>query len=158
LPFPEAWRIVLVVPPWGTGVHGQHEADAFQQLHGLPLSQTERLCRLALLGLVPALIEKDLAAFGEALFDFNGSAGQIFAGIQNGMYASPRITELIQFIRRQGITGVGQSSWGPTVFAVVEDESRGKELARQIRDSFGLQGHEVIVTAACNHGATVTQC
>ena len=148
---------MLVIPPWGTGLHGQEESEAFQQLHALPLSQTEKLCRLVLLGLLPALIENDLAAFGEALFDFNHSAGQAFAAIQNGTYASPRITELIQFIRRQGIAGVGQSSWGPTVFAVIEDESRGNELTRRIRDAFGLQEHEVMVTRACNQGASINK-
>jgi len=155
VPFPESWRIVVVIPPVGTGLHGQEENEAFQHLQDLPLSQTDRLCRLVLLGLLPALIEKNLAAFGEALFDFNHSAGQTFAGIQNGSYASPRITELIQFIRRQGIAGVGQSSWGPTVFAVVEDEARGEQLARQVRETFGLQENEVLVITACNGGATV---
>ena len=158
VPFPESWRIVLVIPPWGTGLHGQEESEAFQQLHALPLSQTEKLCRLVLLGLLPALIDNDLAAFGEALFDFNHSAGQAFAAIQNGTYASPRIAELIQFIRQQGIAGVGQSSWGPTVFAVVEDELRGNELTRRIRDAFGLQEHEVMVTRACNQGASINKC
>jgi len=159
LPFPDEWRIVLVIPP-GSGVHGMEEKEAFQQLltEGIPLEQIERLCRLTLLGLLPALIELDLKTFGEALFDYNSLAGQAFAKFQGGTYASPRVAELIQFIRRQEIMGVGQSSWGPTVFAVVENESRGKELASQIRGAFGLQEHEVIVTAACNHGATVTQC
>jgi beta-ribofuranosylaminobenzene 5'-phosphate synthase len=155
VPFPESWRIVLVIPPWGTGLHGQEESDAFRQLHALPLQQTEKLCRLLLLGLLPALTERDLAAFGEALFDFNHSAGQAFAAIQHGVYAGPRIAELIEFIHRQGIAGVGQSSWGPTVFAIVEDESRGAELARRIRDTFALEENEIIVTTACNQSAVV---
>jgi beta-RFAP synthase len=157
LPFPEAWRIVLVVPSWKMGIHGVEESDAFRQLlsDGIPLQQIERLCRLTLLGLLPALVELDFKSFGEALFDYNSLAGEAFTKAQGGTYASPRITELIQFIRGQGIAGVGQSSWGPTVFAIVEDESRGEKVARQVRETFGLQENEVLVTTACNQGATV---
>ena len=114
LPFPEDWRIVLVIPPGETGVHGIEEKEAFQQLlpEGIPLQQIEHLCRLTLLGLLPALAERDFKTFGEALFDYNSVAGQTFAKFQGGAYASPRIAELIQFIRGQGVAGVGQSSWG----------------------------------------------
>jgi beta-RFAP synthase len=159
LPFPQAWRIVLIIPPGETGVHGSEEREAFQQLltEGIPLQQIEHLCQLTLLGLLPALVERDFKSFGEALFDYNSLAGRTFAKFQGGTYASPRIAELIQFIRQQGNAGVGQSSWGPTVFAVVEDESRGQELARQNRDAFGLQEHEVIVTQACNQGASISK-
>jgi beta-RFAP synthase len=157
LAFPEAWRIVLVIPPGESGVHGMEEKEAFQQLltEGIPLQQIEHLCRLTLLGLLPALVERDLKTFSEALFEYNSLAGQTFAKFQGGTYASPRITELVQFIRGQGIPGVGQSSWGPTVFAITEDEIIANDLARHIRQSFHLQENDVIVTSACNHGATV---
>jgi beta-RFAP synthase len=157
LPFPEEWRIVLTIPTGKWGLHGSEEGEVFRQLviHGFPLKQTEALCRLTLLGLLPGLVERDLNSFGEALFEFNNLAGQAFAQFQGGTYASPRIAELIKFIRSQGIPGAGQSSWGPTVFAVAEDESRANNLACKIRETFNFQENEVVVTAACNHGATV---
>ncbi len=158
LSFPQAWRMVLVIPAWGAGLHGFEESDAFRQLltDGIPLQQIEHLCRLVLLGLLPALVEVDFKSFGEALFDFNSLAGQAFAKFQGGTYASARITELIQFIRSQGISGAGQSSWGPTVFAVAEDEFRANDLAGKIRQTFSLQENEVLVTRACNDGAKVS--
>jgi beta-RFAP synthase len=155
--FPEAWRIVLVIPPWGVGRHGFEETEAFRQLlaEGIPLEQIECLCRLILLGLLPALVEVDFKSFGEALFAYNSLAGEAFAKFQGGTYASPRITELVQFIRSQGIAGAGQSSWGPTVFAVTEDQSQATDLARRVRETFSLPENQVVVTSACNHGATV---
>jgi beta-ribofuranosylaminobenzene 5'-phosphate synthase len=158
LPFPEAWRIVLIIPSGSSGLHGMEEGEAFQQLltQGFPLKQTERLCRLVLLGVLPGLVEVDLRTFGEALFEFNALAGQPFAKIQGGTYANPQIEELIRFIRRQGIAGVGQSSWGPTVFAIVEDAPRANDLAGKIRRTFTLQESEVLVTSACNHGANAS--
>jgi beta-ribofuranosylaminobenzene 5'-phosphate synthase len=158
LPFPEDWRIVLIIPSGSPGLHGNREGEAFRQLliRGFPLKQTESLCRLVLLGLLPAVIEFDFKTFSEALFEFNNLAGQPFANIQGGTYASARTEELIQFIRSQEIPGAGQSSWGPTVFGIAEDVSRANDLAGKIRQRFSLQDNEVFVTSACNQGAKVS--
>jgi beta-RFAP synthase len=157
LPFPEAWRIVLVIPPWRAGLHGFEESGAFRQLltDGIPLQRIEHLCRLVLLGLLPALVELDFKSFGESLFDYNSLAGEAFSKAQGGTYASPQIAKVIQFIRRQGVAGVGQSSWGPTVFAIMEDEVVANDLAGRIRHAFNFQEKDVLVTSACNQGATV---
>jgi predicted sugar kinase len=112
------------------------------------------MCRLALLGLVPAVVEGDLAAFGEALFDFNRRCGEAFAPVQGGIYASPAVADLVAFFRRQGVRGVGQSSWGPTVFAVVPDAEEADALSRRLRER-GPGPAEVVITAACNRGASV---
>src|SRR5262249_38997419 len=132
--FPEEWRVVLVLPPWGRGRHGIEESEAFQRLAGrsVPLETTDRLCRLVLLGLLPALRERDLEAFGEALYDLNARVGELFATVQGGVYAEARVVELVAFVRRQGVRGVGQSSWGPAVFAVTTDADRAEDLASRI--------------------------
>jgi beta-ribofuranosylaminobenzene 5'-phosphate synthase len=154
--FPDRWRVVVVVPTGVKGVHGAAEDQAFRlgaRTRGL--DRTDALCRLVLLGLLPALAERDLAAFGEALYDFNARAGEAFAPVQGGTYASPRVAELVAFLRREGVPGVGQSSWGPAVFAVVEDDDRARDLARRVREHFALGEAEVYWTAACNRGAVL---
>jgi predicted sugar kinase len=113
------------------------------------------LCRLVLLGLLPALVERDLDAFGEALYEFNVRAGEAFAPVQGGAYASPQAAGLVEFARCQGIRGAGQSSWGPVVFAVVSDIDHADHLAAHIRKRFALPQAAVWTTPACNHGATI---
>ena len=159
LPFPDLWRLVLVLPTVddrAAGLHGVSEVEAFARLAARPAAPnpTDALCRLVLLGLLPALVERDVDAFGEALHDFNAQVGEAFAPVQGGVYASPRIAELVAFVRREGVRGVGQSSWGPTVFAVVADDDRAEHLAARLRDRFAL-GDAVLVTRACNRGATI---
>lgn len=156
--FPEGWRIVLALPSWAAGLHGTRERQAFQQLQdrGMSLAATDALCRLVLLGLLPALVEQNFPAFGEALHDFNARVGEAFSSAQGGIYAHPRLAELVAFIRRQGVRGVGQSSWGATVFAVVENANRAEELAGTVRQRFDLGPGEVFCTAAMNRGAGVT--
>jgi beta-RFAP synthase len=155
--FPEAWRLVLVLPGEGcrVGIHGDREVEAFAQLatRPAPPERTDVLCRLVLLGLLPALVERDLEVFGESVYEFNRRVGEAFAPVQDGIYSSPRVAELVAFVRARGIAGVGQSSWGPTVFAVVADNDHAEFLAAHLRRHFGLANDTVMVTPACNHGA-----
>jgi beta-ribofuranosylaminobenzene 5'-phosphate synthase len=156
---PDSWRLVLALPPGPPGFHGLAERQAFQQLadRGQSESQTDAQCRLVLLNLLPAVAERDLTDFGEALHEFNARAGESFAAIQGGRYASPRVAELVSFLRREGIRGVGQSSWGPAVFAVTVDEEHANSLVGRLRARFALTASDVFVTRACNHAASVVE-
>jgi beta-RFAP synthase len=154
---PEQWRVVLMVPPWGKGLHGSDEARAFERPADSSrfLRLTDSLCRLVLLGMLPALAEADLQAFGEAVYDFNLRAGEAFSDIQGGFYSNPRVTQAVEFIRQEGVHGVGQSSWGPTIFAIAPDEEEAESLASKLRAKLSLGHEQVFVTRACNQGATV---
>lgn len=156
--FPPNWRIALVVHPGTKGLHGRQEQDALARLYQecTPLPTVEALSRLVLLGMLPALVQRDLPAFGEALYDFNRRVGELFAPVQGGPYADHWLGDAVAYIRKHGAAGVGQSSWGGTLFAVTVDEDRAKYLRQKIRRRFLLEPEQVICTAACNHGATVT--
>ncbi len=151
-PFPDEWRVVLVLPSWPPGIHGGEEQGAFRRLGGG--AETDALCRLVLLGMLPALAERDLTAFGEAVYDFNARSGESFAAAQGGRYAGAA-AEVVEFVRRQGVRGVGQSSWGPALFAVTGDAERAEDLASRVRARFALAPGEVVCTRAWNHGAVL---
>jgi beta-RFAP synthase len=155
--WPLDWKVLLIVPAGQQGVHGDQELKAFAELqHAADVCQTEALCRLVLLGLLPALLERDLLAFGDALFDFNRRAGELFRPLQGGIYAHARTEAIIQWLRSREVRGVGQSSWGLTVFAVVEAETVGW-LTRALRERFGLEETEILCTTGNNYGATTTR-
>jgi beta-RFAP synthase len=160
-PFPEMWRVVVVLPPWGQGLHGEEERRAVKEL-GLrppPPETTDRLCRLVLLGMLPALAEQDLNAFGEAVYEFNRRVGEMFRPVQRGIYAHPGIEEMVAFIREQGVAGVGQSSWGPGTFAILGGDAAAEELAGHLRRRFRLGREQVFSTRASDRGALVdTNC
>jgi beta-RFAP synthase len=154
--FPEDWRVVLMTPAIRQGLHGCGETQAFELLRerGFALAQTEALCRLVLLGMLPALQERDGDAFGEALYDFNRRAGECFAPVQGGPYAGPATAELIALVRRLGARGAGQSSWGPTVFAVFADPGKAEDFVRRAGDQGLMPGVEVSISGAANQGAS----
>jgi beta-ribofuranosylaminobenzene 5'-phosphate synthase len=155
--FPSEWRVVLVTPREAPGLHGSAELQAFAHLAARPdaTAQTDALCRLVLLGMLPALAAADLEAFGESLYDFNARAGEAFAGVQDGVYSGPRVAECVAFLRGEGVRGVGQSSWGPTVYAVVGDKDRAADLLARLSRRFGSGLAQAWATTACNTGSRV---
>src|SRR5262249_44297561 len=99
-PFPEAWRVLLVLFPEAAGHHGIRETRSFQQLGRRHAAlDTGLLCRLVLLGMLPALAEHDLPAFGEALYEFNRRVGEAFAPVQGGVYAHPAAADVVADLR-----------------------------------------------------------
>jgi beta-RFAP synthase len=157
LDFPEAWRLVVALPQAPAGLSGAREREAFAHLSGRPaLAHTEALCRLVLLGLLPALAEGDLYGFALALEDLNARVGEAFAPEQGGPYAGPAVAESVKALHILGALGVGQSSWGPAVFALAEDEERAQWLAERLRRRLGLAVEAAWVTAGRNRGAEVS--
>jgi beta-RFAP synthase len=155
--FPQQWRIIVILPP-GQGMHGACERTAFEHLAAEPgqRQQTEALCRLVLLGMLPALAEGDLAAFSESLYDFNRRAGELFRPVQCGRYSHPQTAQIVDYLRHQGIAGVGQSSWGPAIFAVVERESAA-QLALRLASDLGVDPGAVVVSQAANGPSLVVR-
>jgi hypothetical protein len=61
-----------------------------------------------------------------------GWAGRCFASAQGGVFSSPLTKRLVVFVRELGLTGVGQSSWGPMVF-ICRSESAAIRLEQIVR-------------------------
>lgn len=143
---PHDWRVVLFTPPSPSDWHGQRERLAFATACS---GNRESLEHLALKVILPAAHAGDLEAFGGAVHEFNLLAGEPFASSQGGAYVSPAVGELIADLRRLGIRGVGQSSWGPTVFAIVGDNDTALSLVLRFRNQMPVRitrvsaGHRV---------------
>lgn len=156
--FPSEWRLVLVTPPQVAGVSGTTELEAFAKLAPLPETVTERLCRILLMELLPAVVEHRFDACGDALYDFGYTVGEYFAPVQGGAFSNPRMKELVQVLRARGIRGVGQTSWGPTLFALCEQASLAESLRHDLEGDSNWGDCTVRVTKAKNLGAHVTVC
>ena len=153
-PIPDPWRCVVAVPSGGRGLSGEAEAQAFEQLPSPPQSQVERVAHLVLMQLLPALVDEDLPSFGEALSAVQRITGAWFAAQQGGVFAPGRTDRLIADMAAFGAVGVGQSSWGPAAYGLVESEPAAADLARQVRRSLGSSG-QVFEGGFAAHGARV---
>ena len=130
MPFPEAWRVLLVLDRQIQGLHGAHEITAFTALPAFPRATAAQLCHLVLLQALPALAESDIGLFGNAINELQQIVGDYFSAAQGGRYASPRVAETLAWLPYEGVACVGQSSWGPTGFAVVDSHAKATELAQ----------------------------
>jgi beta-ribofuranosylaminobenzene 5'-phosphate synthase len=156
LEFPSEWSALVVIPRVEPGLHGSREVQAFAELPAWPEPLTDRLCRLVLLGLLPAVVERDLPRFGEALEEIQRRVGEGFAPAQGGTFARPELKAVVDELRSQGLEGVGQSSWGPTLYGF-SDASPGRRLAvlNRLQDRFGFEGGEAFWTSASSQGASI---
>lgn len=155
LALPREWCFVLLLPRDGHGLHGDAEVDAFDALGAIRPEMTDALCRCVLLELLPAAAEGDFRAFGEAVYEINQRVGECFASCQGGSYATPQLAETVALLRRHGVCGVGQSSWGPTLFALARDTEHAEQICALLRRYNVDTTAELLVARVCDHGAKV---
>lgn len=153
---PQHWRILLVFDPNATGVHGQMERDAFSKLDRLPQQTAAHLCHLTLMQMLPALKEKDLSVFGAAVAEMQEIIGAYFAPMQGGSaWASATVQKLVEQMGRRGAVGIGQSSWGPTGYGFVEDQTAAERLYRTLVEDAKAEGLSLRIVEPRNSGATI---
>jgi predicted sugar kinase len=133
-------------------LHGTAESQAFEQLPPVRSEVRARLIEEVHTQMLPALARQDILAFGESLYRFGRQAGECFAPIQGGPYNGSRVTALAREIRELGVAGVGQSSWGPTLFGVVPDAQAARQLVTELSRRHPEEDLDVCVTAADNQG------
>ncbi|MEX0977431.1 MAG: hypothetical protein WDZ48_01175 [Pirellulales bacterium] len=145
---PEAWRFVLVCSQGERGLWGEAERRVFGDLPPVPPAITEQLRREVADEMIPAAAAGQFERFSHSVYRFGRQAGMCFARRQDGPFASPRIARIVETIRDLGVGGVGQSSWGPVVFAVLDSEQAACRLADAVRKN--LDPGDTLVAAKPN--------
>ncbi len=154
-PFPKEWRFVVAVPNLKKGLANTEETEAFNRMPKMPEREVGKICRLTMMKLLPALAEKDIESFGEALTKIQALTGNHFGQAQGTTYSSPEASDCIEFMRKAGAYGVGQSSWGPTIYSVVKEEE-AKQMLSKVKAYLNRGvGGQVFIVRANNKGATV---
>jgi beta-ribofuranosylaminobenzene 5'-phosphate synthase len=157
-PVPEDWIFIVVIPKADQGFSGDRERCALMQLPEAPSGLVEKISRLLLMKMLPALIEKDIANFGQALTGIQCMIGDCFAPVQGGRYATPILEKMVGFLLEKGAAGAGQSSWGPAVYGLVDGKARAQQLEREVKLYLTAQGGgEVYCVRPRNRGAQIRQ-
>ena len=155
LEVPDAWRFVLIRPTDGQRRHGEAERAAFMGLPPVPAKTAEMLHAELHERMVPALEQQDCETFGDSVYSYGLLAGECFATCQGGPFASSRLAAIIRRVRGLGVAGVGQSSWGPTLFAILPDDCQARKLVDQLASELEST-IELQVVAPNNRGAIVS--
>jgi beta-RFAP synthase len=152
--FPSDWSILVVIPPTSPGLAGEVERDAFSRLSAVRVKTVERLCRMILLELLPSAAERDLPAFGAALSEIQEEVGRGFSTVQGGVFGHPQLESIARSMRGLGLVGVGQSSWGPSLFGLLSHEPELETMiTRTLRDRFHLDEGSITWTRASKAGS-----
>lgn len=147
--FPQDWNILLAIPEVPRGAHGQQEADIFKKYCPLPPAEVHELCYQILVRILPSVVEEDLDEFGSAI---NRIQEIGFKRIEI-MLQHPLVRSLMEEMRAAGSACAGLSSFGPTVYAITDTQTRDIESAAH--DVMRSVGGEVMITRARNEGARI---
>ena len=154
LPICDAWRVVLIRPVAEVGISGQTENDTFSQLPPVPTDVTTLLRSEVVTRMSPAVASGDFGVFSESVYAYGRIAGDCFASAQGGTYAAPELSRIVTMLRGWGIRGVGQSSWGPTLFALVSSQEAANQMVQQLQAEVEDGAYELVISRPNNSGAT----
>lgn len=145
-----AFHAVLVFSPPEKSYSGTMEASIIDQLGKIANPNQPTMRRLAA-NAFSAFEENDVARFGGVLDEYMELAATLFAAGQGGMYVSETVEGIVRAVKSVGIHGVGQSSWGPTVFGFSGDAEQAEHSANQLRRLFP-DGFAVLTTKVATSG------
>ena len=152
LPYPDAWRVVLILDEGVCGVHGTRETEAFRDLPAFDPAQAAEICRIVLMQVLPAAVLAEPQGFGEGITAIQRRIGDHFAPHQGGRYASPAVADALAAIAQRGVPGYGQSSWGPTGFALLPTEREARDLVAALDRPGRLR---FVIARGRNAGASI---
>jgi beta-ribofuranosylaminobenzene 5'-phosphate synthase len=148
--FPD-WPIVLVIPN-SKGAHAEEEVDIFKKCCPIPLAEVQEICHVILMQMLPALVEEDLESFGRAINHFQITG---FKRKEVELQSRP-VLDIMEYMRDNGASGAGISSFGPVVYGIVGSSGEGKRLRQEAQRMLDESlGGKVLLTKAKNHGADI---
>jgi predicted sugar kinase len=143
---PSAWRCVVLVARDAVGLAGEEEKTAFRTLPPVPRDVSAELARIALLDLLPAVVEGKFAEFAAAVRAYGLLAGAPFEPVSAELPYAEATAALLELLAELGFPGAAQSSWGPAVVVCCESLDEAGDLVERL-DSLGLGAHHDMLIA-----------
>ncbi|WP_421882390.1 beta-ribofuranosylaminobenzene 5'-phosphate synthase family protein [Methylibium sp.] len=154
---PAAWRVLLVLDPSRHGLSGADEKTAIATLPAFTQASAAAVCHEVLMRVLPGAASGDFALFAEGVSAVQRQVGAHFAPAQGGqLYASPAVARLCEWIARQRVAATGQSSWGPTGFAILPSEADAEAVVAAARAAGMVDAALQLRTVSARaHGASI---
>ena len=130
--FPQEWQFVLVMDEETRGISGGEEIEAFNSLPDMSPDASAEICQLVLMEMLPSIIENDCVRFGASVGRIQARIGEFFSTVQGGLFASDKVRQTLELLQENKATGIGQTSWGPTGFAVFPDKKSAVQAVDMI--------------------------
>jgi beta-ribofuranosylaminobenzene 5'-phosphate synthase len=163
--FPAAWRIVVVQDPSYRGLSGSAEKQAIAALPALPQASAADICHQVLMRILPAAASAEFAPFSAGINRMQELLGAHFGPAQGGALTSPAVGRLMQWVADASRGGrpdlqsaIGQSSWGPTGFAILPSEALAEALVKAAQAAGQVDARlQLRIVSGRNHAAVVRE-
>jgi predicted sugar kinase len=156
IPLPEGWRIVIVQDDREQGLAGNDEKGAIAALGALSAARSAEICHEVLMRVLPGAASAEFGSFALGVSRVQQLLGEYFAPAQDGRaYTSAAVGRLMAWVAGSAHqAAIGQSSWGPTGFAIVESQARAEALEQALRATGLIEPGLVLhIVAPRNRGA-----
>jgi len=155
---PDHWRVVQLRPRQHAGLSGNDEVTAFGKLPAVPAEATAALLNEVRENILPAAWAANFSEFSESVYRYGLRAGECFTQAQGGPFANATLASWVQDIRGHGVAGVGQSSWGPSLFVLHESEEAAQGFVKWFHDEISspTESHSMISTIS-NRGVEICE-
>ena len=159
---PKRWRTVLLIGRGGQGPSGAAEQRAFDR-SGLRLRSPElrrvpeQLKRLADDTILPSLRDGRFAEFRRSIAEYNELAGRLFDA--DAVADAPRAEQMRrgrELLAQNGFTSTGQSSWGPTLWAMADSSQSIDRASLQQRLDDAHCDYDVVDILQSSGGAILS--
>lgn len=144
------WHVILIIPQI-QGPSGEIELEIFRKYCPLPSDQVEKLCRIVLMQLIPALIERDYEIFSQAI---NSIQRIGFKSIEIKLQ-HPVVRAILDELKD---IALGMSSMGPCLYGLTTTRPEldsVKQAALGILEQHGIPAR-IICTRPNNFGARIS--
>jgi beta-RFAP synthase len=131
IPLPEAWRVLIVQDSAQKGLSGEDERQRIAGLPPMPQALAADICHQVLMRVLPGAATADFEPFACGVTRIQQVLGEHFASAQGGRaFASEAVGCLLGWVlqhRAEHLAAIGQTSWGPTGFAIFPSQARAED-------------------------------
>lgn len=156
---PAAWRVVVVQDGAHRGLSGASERQAIASLAPLPQAVAADICHQVLMRVLPSAASAEFAPFAAGITHIQQALGGHFAPAQGGSgFTSAAVGRLIEWIgSADPVCARGQSSWGPTGFAIFPSQALAQAVVDAARAANIIDASVTVrIVSGRNSGATVS--
>jgi len=150
--FPD-WPVLIVTPKKGIKIHGMLEKKLFDKVCPIPISDVEKCAYVAMMMTIPSVIEENFNIFTKSIEIFQTLRWKKFEIESQSLI----VRKTMDFLSEIGLSGIGMSSWGATVFAFGNPLKEAPDLIEKKVDKFLKKngGGSFFITKIRNKGASI---
>lgn len=154
---PRGWSFTVIIPAMRRGFDEVSERKAMDMPQEVSKELQLELYKLIFLHMLPAILRRDIDTFGKALTKLQFIVGEYFSRYQGDVFCCKEAELAVKTLLNYGAKGVGQSSWGPTVYGLVEGHVAAKKLCEKVLKELRTIGVEAkcLAVKPRNRGAEV---